>query len=69
MSEVQSVVDGITAQLVKVREEVVAEIAKLEEALAAGVAPDLSGLKAAADALDAVVPDAVVEPEVPAEEV
>lgn len=71
MSDVQAVVDAITAQLGKVREEVVGEIAKLEAALQAGVTPDLAGLKAAADALDAIVPDAeeVVEDEVPVEEV
>ena len=69
MSDVQVAVDAITAQLGKVREEVVSEISKLEAALAAGVAPDLSALKAAADALDAVVPDAGVVEEVPAEEV
>lgn len=69
MSEVQVLVDSITAQLVKVRDEVVGEISKLEESLAAGVAPDLSALKAAADALDAIVPDAVVEVEEAAVEV
>lgn len=57
MSEVQSAVDAIAAQLVKVKEEVVGEIGKLEAAVAAGVTPDLSALKAAADALDAIVPD------------
>lgn len=61
MSAVQEAVDAITAQLAKVQGEVVGEIAKLEEAIAAGVAPDLTALKAAADALDAIVPDAVVE--------
>lgn len=58
MSAVQDSVDAIVAQLAKVQGEVVGEIAKLEEALAAGVTPDLSALKAAADALDAIVPDA-----------
>lgn len=61
MSAVQEAVDAIVAQLAKVQGEVVGEIAKLEEAIAAGVAPDLTALKAAADALDAIVPDAVVE--------
>ena len=61
MSDVQAAVDEITAQLGKVREEVVSEIAKLEESLKAGVTPDLTALKAAADALEAIVPDAVVE--------
>ena len=72
MSDVQDAVDAITAQLVKVQAEVVKEIAKLEEAVNAGIVPDLTGLKAAADALDSIVPDEVVAPpvdEVPAEEV
>lgn len=62
MSAVQEAVDAITAQLGKVKDEVVGEIGKLEAALAAGVTPDLTALKAAADALDAIVPDVVEDP-------
>lgn len=72
VSEVQVVVDEITAVLVKAKGEIVAEIASLEEALKAGVTPDLTALKAVADSLDAIVPDEVVveEPvEEPVEEV
>lgn len=68
MADVQSAVDEITAVLVKARGEIVAEIAKLEDALNAGVTPDLSALKAVAESLDAIVEDEVVE-EVPVEEV
>lgn len=74
VSEVQDAVDAVVAQLVKAKAEVVGQIASLEEAVAAGGPVDLSGLKAAAQALDDVVADVVVEEpvvveEVPAEEV
>lgn len=68
MSDVQAAVDEITSQLGKVRDEVVSEIAKLEAAVVAGDPVDLSALKAAADALDAIVPDPVVDEELPSEE-
>ena len=61
MSEVQSAVDEIVGVLVKAHGEIVSEIAKLEESLRAGVTPDLTALKAVADSLDAIVPDAVEE--------
>lgn len=61
MSDFQSAVDEITAVLVKARGEILAEIDSLEVALNSGVAPDLSALRAVADSLDAIVPDAVVE--------
>lgn len=52
MSEQQDAVDAITAQVQKGTAEVVAQVAKLEEQIANGEAPDLTGLKAAAQALD-----------------
>ena len=63
MSEVQNAVDAVVAQLGKAKEEIVAEIAGLEAAVAAGEVPDLTSLKAAAQALDDVVVDAEVVPE------
>jgi predicted RNA polymerase sigma factor len=62
VSEVQDAVDAITAQISKGTGEVVAEIAALEAQVAAGVAPDFTALKAAAQALDDLNPDPVVEP-------
>lgn len=67
MSDVQAAVDEVTAVLVKAKAEIVGELARLEAAVAAGEAPDLSGLKSVAEALDAVVPDEVVEAEVEVE--
>ncbi len=67
MSEVQDVVDAITAQLVKVRDEIVTELEKVAtEVHIARVDDevDLSGLQRIVDALDAIVPDAVDEAEV-----
>jgi hypothetical protein len=67
MSEVQNVVDAITAQLVKVRDEIVTELEKVAtEVHIARVDDevDLSGLQRIVDALDAIVPDAVDEAEV-----
>lgn len=66
MGAVQDAVDQITAQLAKAQAEIVAKIADLEAQIAAGETPDLGPLKAAAQALDDVVPDAPVE-EPPAE--
>ena len=68
MSEVQSAIDAVTAQLVKAKGEILAQVAALELMVAAGAAPDLTGLKAVAQSLDAIVPDVAVE-EVPVEEV
>lgn len=65
MSDVQAAVDAVTAQLGRAKDEILGEIAKLEAAVGSGEQPDLSGLKAAAQALDDVVPDSVeVEAEV-----
>lgn len=65
MSEVQDAVDAVTAQVSKGTAEVVAQVAALEAQAAAGVAPDLTALKAAAQALDDLnVDPAPVEPPV-----
>lgn len=65
VSEVQDAVDAVVAQLAKAKAEVVGKIADVEAQLAAASVPaevvDLSGLKAAAQALDDVVADAPVE--------
>lgn len=61
MSDAQDAVDAVSAQLGKAKDEIVAEIAALEAQVANGEAPDLTALKAAAQALDDVVPDAPVE--------
>lgn len=58
MSEAQDVVDQITAQLDKVGGEITSKIADLEAQVAAGEAPDFTALKAAAQKLDDIVPDA-----------
>ena len=60
----QDAINTLTDQLVKAQREIVARIADVQAQLdAAGVAEqiDLSSLTAAAQALDDVVPDAVVE--------
>ncbi len=70
LSSVQSVVDAITAQLTKVRDEIVGQLdAVTSQVVEAGVEDqvDLSGLQAIADALDAIVPDAATEAEVEVE--
>lgn len=67
MSAAQDVVDQVTEQLTKAKGEVLAKIAELEDAVAAGQTPDFTALKAAAQGLDDVVPDAPAE-EPPAEE-
>lgn len=61
MTEAQDAVDAVVVQLGKAKGEVLAKIADLEAQVAAGQAPDFSALKAAAQALDDVVPDAPVE--------
>ena len=61
MGALQDAVDQITAQLAKAQAEIVAKIADLEAQIAAGETPDLGPLKAAAQALDDVVEDTVVE--------
>lgn len=61
MSAAQDAVDQITTQLGNVKDEIVGKIADLEAQIAAGETPDLTALKAAAQALDDVVPDAPVD--------
>ena len=61
MSEVQDAIDAIATQLVKAKDEIVSQIAGLEMQIGSGVTPDLTALKAAAQALDDIVPDAPVE--------
>ena len=60
----QDAVDQIVGQLAKAQAEIVDRIADLEDAIAAGETPDLTALKAAAQALDDVVGDVVEEPPV-----
>ena len=60
----QDAVNAVTAQLVKAQREIVSRIAEVQSQLdAAGLAEqiDLSSLTAAAQALDDVVPDELVE--------
>lgn len=59
MSSAQIVVDQVVAQLGKAKDEIVAEIQRLEDAAAAGETLDLSALSEAAQRLDDVVPDVV----------
>lgn len=63
MSDIQDAVDAVTAQVSKGTAEVVAQVAALEAQIAAGQAPDLTALKAAAQALDDLNADPVVEPD------
>lgn len=65
MGAIQDAVDQIAAQLAKSKAEVVATIADLEANIAAGETPDLTALKAAAQALDDLIPDVPVEPTEP----
>lgn len=62
MSEVQDAVDAVVAQIGKAKDEIVAEIAALE---AREPSVDLSGLKAAAQALDDLNPDPAPPVDVP----
>lgn len=64
MGAVQDAVDQITTQLDKAKTEILTEISNLEAQVAAGEVPNLDALKAAAQSLDDVVPDAPVEPPV-----
>lgn len=67
MGAVQDTVNQIADQLAKAKTEIVTKIADLEAQIAAGETPDLEPLKALAQSLDDVVPDAPVE-EPPVEE-
>jgi hypothetical protein len=66
----QDTVNAVVAQLGKAKAEVIAKLAEVQAQLdAVGVTPeavDLSALVAAAEALDAIVPDVVAE--IPADE-
>ena len=59
MSEIQDAVDAVVTQLAKASEEIKAEIAALE---AREPSVDLTALKAAAQTLDDIVPDAPAAP-------
>lgn len=67
VSAVQDVVDSITAQVLKSKGEVLAKIAELEAAVAAGEVPDFTALKEAVQSVDDIVADAPVEEVPPAE--
>jgi len=60
VGNVQSAVDAVVEQLSRAKEEILGEIDALELRVADGEVPDLSALKAAAQALDDVVADAPV---------
>ena len=61
MGAVQDAVDQITGQLDKAKGEILTAITALEAQVEAGEVPNLDALKAAAQGLDDVVPDAPVE--------
>lgn len=63
MTATQDAIDVITTQLGKAKTEIVGAIADLEAQVADGQEPDLTALKAAAQALDDVVPDPEPTPE------
>lgn len=63
MTAAQDAVDQITLQLGKAKDEILAKVADLETQIANGETPDLTALRAAAQALDDVVPDPEPEPE------
>ena len=58
----QSDIDAVVTELNAAADEITARIDELETAVANGQQIDLSGLKAAADRLRDVVPDAPAEP-------
>lgn len=62
MGEIQDAVDAVAAQLNKAKAEILSKVADLEIQIGQGEVPDLSELKAAAQALDDVVPDSIEEP-------
>lgn len=67
MGASQEAVNAVVEQLGKAKAEILAEIASLEAAVAAGEPVDLSALVAAAQGLDDIVPDAVEVPVAPVE--
>lgn len=62
MGALQDAVDQVAAQLAKAQAEIQSKIADLEIQIGLGETVDLSALKAAAQALDDVVPDSIEEP-------
>ena len=65
MSEAQSAINAVVAQLNKAKVEILDRVADLEaqiEAAGAAGAVDVSALVAAAQALDDIVPDVVEDP-------
>ncbi|WGH21943.1 hypothetical protein SEA_TROGGLEHUMPER_60 [Rhodococcus phage Trogglehumper] len=66
--ENQAAIDAFVAQLNKAKQEIVDQVAKLEEAATAGQELDFTGLRNATQELDDLNADAIVpEPEAPAE--
>lgn len=65
--ENQANIDALTAQAEKGKQEILDQVAKLEEAAAAGQELDFTALRAAVQGIDDLNPDAVTEPETPAE--
>lgn len=59
MGALQDAIDQVTAQLDKAKQEILAEIDKLETQVNAGEVPNLDALRAAAQGLDDVVPDSL----------
>lgn len=58
MTEAQDAVDAVVAELGKASAEINAKIDDLQAQINVGQVPDLTALKAAAQALDDIVPDA-----------
>lgn len=70
MSDLQAAIDAVTEQLAHAKFEIVNEIQRLEAQIVAGETPDLTALKAAAQALEDVVVDVEAPaPDVPVEDV
>lgn len=65
MTAQQDTVDQITAQLGKVKSEILDKLAELEAQIAAGEAADFGPLTGVVQALDDIVPDAVPEEPAP----
>lgn len=68
MSDLQVALDAVVAQLAHAKDEIVAEIGKLEAAVSAGETPDLTALKAVAQSLDDIVPDVAPADPAPVDE-
>jgi hypothetical protein len=69
--ELYAIINAMPAQMTKIKDEINGKIADLEAALAQmdvvpdDVAASIDALKSSADALDGIVPDAVVEETTP----